>query len=60
MKKTYIKPESEVIVIQIENCMEEHWSKVLVDDDEELEEEEGMPDDAGWSSKGWNSSFQDP
>lgn len=52
MKKTYIKPESEVIVIQIENCMEDHWSKVLVGDDEELEEEEGMPDDEGWS-KGW-------
>lgn len=52
MKKTYIKPESEVIGIQIENCMEDLWSKVLVDDEEELEEEDGMPDDEGWS-KGW-------
>lgn len=58
MKKTYIKPESEVIVIQIENCMD-CWTGVLIDDDEELEEEEGMPDDDGWKSKGWQSSFYD-
>ena len=59
MKKTYIKPESEVIGIQIENCMEDHWSKVLVDDEEELEEEDGMPDDEGWSKddKGWSKGW---
>lgn len=58
MKKTYIKPESEVIGIQIENCMED-WSKVLVDDEEELEEEDGMPDDEGWSKddKGWSKGW---
>ncbi|MCI5913236.1 MAG: hypothetical protein MRZ50_07230 [Prevotella sp.] len=58
MKKTYIKPESEVIGIQIENCMK-HWSKVSVDDEEELEEEDGMPDDEGWSKddKGWSKGW---
>ncbi len=52
-KRVYIKPESTIIIVQMDNLMQ-HISGAEVTSDnetEEIEVEDGMPDDWGWEKQ---------
>lgn len=52
-KRVYIKPESTIIIVQMDNLMQ-HISRAEVTSDnetEEIEVEDGVPDDWGWEKQ---------
>ncbi|MBS5527606.1 MAG: hypothetical protein KHX42_05560 [Prevotella sp.] len=52
-KRVYIKPESTIIIVQMDNLMQ-HISGAEVTSDnetEEIEVEDGVPDDWGWEKQ---------
>lgn len=52
-KRVYIKPESTIIIVQMDNLMQHiSGAEVTSDNDtEEIEVEDGMPDDWGWEKQ---------
>lgn len=59
MKMKYIKPESTVIEVQSENCMQHPASAVITGEggEEKIPVIDDVPDDDGWNTKstglGW-------